>query len=255
MLSAFSFNNSLLYFFNSKKYFSFSLNYFIYLQTKKNALFNKHLATMRKLALLSIIAISFLACDMITDTKITEKTGLKLDKQKEEAKIEDNIPVNPNVTKFLGLPIDGSKSSIVEKLKEKGFSKYGNNLKGEFNGEIVELSVETQKDKVWRIVVLGNKVREERDIIVKFNDLMRQFEENSKYISHPDNKKISQQEDIDYEMNIRNKRYEAVFYQKDENGNKDNNRIVWFLITKEIIDYRITLFYENLLNDTSGSDL
>ena len=51
-----------------------------------------------------------------------------------------------DVTKFLGIPVDGTKTQMIQKLKAKGFvyNQQKDILKGEFNGEQVEISVQTQ---------------------------------------------------------------------------------------------------------------
>ena len=50
-----------------------------------------------------------------------------------------------DVTKFLGIPIDGTKSEMIAKLKGKGFTQvnYDQNiiLEGEFNGREVYIFV------------------------------------------------------------------------------------------------------------------
>jgi hypothetical protein len=60
-----------------------------------------------------------------------------------------------DITKFMGIPVDGFKKDMIQKLKAKGF-EYDNEidlLTGEFNGEKVNIFVATQSNKVWRIVV------------------------------------------------------------------------------------------------------
>ena len=60
-----------------------------------------------------------------------------------------------SVTKFLGIPIDGSKAEMIQKLKEKGYT-YNSKLdclEGEFNGRDVQISVVTNNSKVYRILV------------------------------------------------------------------------------------------------------
>lgn len=59
------------------------------------------------------------------------------------------------VTKFLGIPVDGSESEMVRKLKEKGFrnSSTDGMLEGEFNGSDVYIAILTNNRKVWRIAV------------------------------------------------------------------------------------------------------
>ena len=60
-----------------------------------------------------------------------------------------------SVTKFLGIPVDGSKAEMIQKLKDKGYtynSKF-DCLEGEFNGRDVQISVVTNNNKVYRIMV------------------------------------------------------------------------------------------------------
>lgn len=71
-----------------------------------------------------------------------------------------------DITKFMGIPVDGFKKDMIQKLKAKGF-EYDNEidlLTGEFNGEKVNIFVATQSNKVWRIVVADAIERNEHDI-------------------------------------------------------------------------------------------
>lgn len=122
-----------------------------------------------------------------------------------------------DVTKFLGIPIDGSKSEMIQKLKSKGFHSTSYNkdvLTGEFNGIDVNVFINTNGDKVCRIMVCDANTVNERSIQIRFNRLCRQFEQNSKYTTIIDNDLIPDDEDISYEISVNHKRYEAVFYQK-----------------------------------------
>ena len=67
------------------------------------------------------------------------------------------------VTKFLGIPIDGTKAAMIQKLKAKGFiyNAQVGLLEGTFNGEKVYVSVQTNKNKVWRIAVTDKTGRDE----------------------------------------------------------------------------------------------
>ena len=122
-----------------------------------------------------------------------------------------------DVTKFLGIPIDGTKTSMIQKLKAKGFTydAQKDRLKGEFNGKNVYLIVVTNNNKVYRIVVDDVTPTDESNIKINFNRLCRQFEKNDKYmpadlVGHFE---LSDEEDISYEMLVHNKRYEAAYYQ------------------------------------------
>lgn len=122
------------------------------------------------------------------------------------------------VTKFLGIPVDGSKSEMIRKLKEKGFKSTIENkdiLTGEFNGTTVNVFIATNNDKVYRIMVCDANTQSAGDIKIRFNNLYRQFRDNGKYL--PSSLEVSgiipEDEDISYNITVNDKRYEAVFYQ------------------------------------------
>lgn len=126
------------------------------------------------------------------------------------------VHAQKDVTQFLGIPIDGTKSEMIQKLKAKGYrnSPYGNDiLEGEFNGVKVNIHIMTNNNKVWRIGVIDSNNDDEKNIQIRFNNLCEQFKNNNKYISLQDYS-IPDEENIYYEMGINNKRYQAVFYQK-----------------------------------------
>lgn len=123
-----------------------------------------------------------------------------------------------DVTKFLGIPIDGFKPEMIKKLKAKGFVEHpylSDVLVGEFNGRDVEVSVGTNNNKVYRIFLRDRYASSETDIKIRFNTLCRQFEGNKKYLSLSE-QTIPEDEDISYEMTVNKKRYEAGFYQVPE---------------------------------------
>ncbi len=120
------------------------------------------------------------------------------------------------VTKFLGIPVDGYKPAMIEKLKAKGFtpSIAGKDvLEGEFNGVDVHVYIATNNNKVWRIMLADQNTCGETDIKIRFNRLCRQFENNPRYTSMTDEQIIPDDEDISYEITVNDKRYEAGFYQ------------------------------------------
>lgn len=132
-----------------------------------------------------------------------------------------NLNAQNEVTQFLGIPIDGYKSEMIQKLKSKGFtiSTYKKEvLAGEFNGTNVILHVGTNNNKVFRIMVADVNSLSEADIRIRFNNLLNQFKNNKKYLPTPDSTIskwiISEDEDISYEISVNSKRYEALFYQK-----------------------------------------
>ncbi|MBO5157031.1 MAG: hypothetical protein J6C05_07885 [Prevotella sp.] len=123
------------------------------------------------------------------------------------------------VTTFLGIPVDGTKSEMIRKLKSKGFKDdlyIKDALIGEFNGREVNIIVGTNNNKVYRIAVIDLNPTDETNIKIRFNDLCRQFESNKKYFAlDGDASKyiIPEDEDIAYNMMVNKKRYEATFCQ------------------------------------------
>ena len=166
-----------------------------------------------------------------------------------------SIYAQQNVTKFLGIPVDGSKAAMIQELRAKGFTYnlLTDCLEGEFNGENVYILIQTNKNKVWRIIVYDKTRRDERQIKIRFNKLFQQFEDNSKYIISETSYMLSDSENISYEISVNNKQYAAVFYQLPYEGAQ--NRIVWFTIVKYYSEYNIAIYYENKRNASHGEDL
>lgn len=197
------------------------------------------------------------------------------------------------VTKFLGIPVDGTKQEMEQKLKNKGFVQINGlpGLCGEFNGKDVFVLIQTVKGKVWRLNIIDQRASTETLIKEHFNNLCEQFKNNPKYQYFPNHDKyiIPEGEDVGYEMGINHKEYQAVYSQfstdcttygeeiakelKKRGLNESNiteddllkirqeaingliNRTVWFEIQKNGGDYRIVIFYENGYNKANGEDL
>ncbi len=203
-----------------------------------------------------------------------------------------------DVTQFLGIAVDGYKPEMIKKLKAKGFTSSASKndiLTGQFNGTNVNIHIVTNNNKVCRIMVVDANHYSEGDIKIRFNKLCQQFHNNKKYHSvsdstAPDISKfnIPDDEDISYEMSVKNKRYEAVFYQKNANydslvnemstlftktsrtaAEEDRfskifsemmdtsyfNKVVWFMINEHYGKYYISMYYDNEYNRANGEDL
>ena len=123
---------------------------------------------------------------------------------------------NKDVTTFLGIPVDGTVSSMKQKLVSKGFvpKKFGDEeyLEGEFNGCNVNVYIRTNNNKVYRIMLADNFTVDEAQIKIRFNKLVSQFENNKRYTSL-DKYTLSDEENISYEMTVNKKNYDALFYQ------------------------------------------
>ena len=185
--------------------------------------------------------------------------------------ISASVFAQKEVTKFLGIPVDGSPTEMVKKLKAKGFTTdegYMRDVKvglidwdgpevliGRFNGEKVRVFLGVEKNKVWRIYLSDKDNRDETQIKIRFNTLVRQFEGNGKYVPYVDEQTIADDEDISYQMTVNKKQYEAYFAQKGEDGTVDEKRFVWFTIGERSDGYYIVMYYENKYNEADGSDL
>ena len=203
------------------------------------------------------------------------------------------IYAQQDVTKFLGIPVVGSKSEMIQKLKAKGYTSSPLDkdvLVGEFNGADVNIHVVTNNNKVYRIMICDVNNIDERDIQIRFNRLCEQFVNNSKYSSLPlEEYMIPDDEDISYEITVHKKRYEAVFYQKTDetfmakqieaafpqytkeqlaNPSEElraeivnfvtqyiSKKAVWFMINERLGKYCITMYYDNEYNNANGEDL
>lgn len=180
------------------------------------------------------------------------------------------------VTKFLGIPVDGSKTEMIKKLKAKGFrSDPGTpwDLVGEFNGREVQVGISTQRNKVYRIILVDAHPSSESQIRIRFNNLCRQFSENPKYMSMTlTDQAISEDEDISLQLALNKKQYEAGFIQiqfSEDRGtlasdtkneemslNEYLNRVVWFTIKERSYGkYVIVMYYDNEYNRAKGEDL
>ena len=184
--------------------------------------------------------------------------------------ISASVFAQKEVTKFMGIPVDGSPTEMIKKLKAKGFTtdkdfmqlvKLGLDwdgpevLIGRFNGEKVRVTLRVEQNKVWRIYLSDKATRDETQIRIRFNTLVRQFEDKGKYVPYYEEQIIADDEDISYEMTVKNKQYEAIFVQKGEDGTIDAKRVVWFKISQRSEGYYIAMFYDNEYNQANGSDL
>ena len=169
------------------------------------------------------------------------------------ASIAISAQTNSNVLKFMGIPVDGSKTQVIQKLKEKGFKYDSINdcLIGQFNGCNSDIFISTNKNKVDRIVVKTLTTLSTADIRVSYNSFLQQFNTNNKYVASEENERISEDEDISYEMIAHDKRYEAVFYLKEN----ITQGMVWFMIYRSFAEYSIAIYYDNLNNRPNGEDL
>ena len=107
------------------------------------------------------------------------------------------IYAQKQITKFMGIPVDGSKTAMIQKLKNKGFvyNAEWDWLEGEFNGEKVGVKPVMNNNKVYRIGVLDKQERNETQIRIRFNRLLHQFKNNKKYVQLA-GRELTEEDDI-----------------------------------------------------------
>lgn len=135
------------------------------------------------------------------------------------AVISLSVNAQKDVTTFLGIPVDGTKAKMIQKLKAKGFTSTSYDkdiLEGEFNGTKVNVHIGTNGNIVYRIMVADANTTNESNIKIRFNNLCRQFEKNGKYGSFSEDQTIPEDEDISTQMSVYSKRYQASYYQKPD---------------------------------------
>ena len=156
------------------------------------------------------------------------------------------------VTKFLGIPVDGNKQQMIQKIKEKGYlyNSIYDRLEGEFNGRDVFIYVVTNNNKVYRILVEDAVYSSEGDIKIRYNTLLRQFKNNNqKYLSmSTEDGELSESEDISYEMTVNNKRYEAAFIQT-------NNTLDSVTLSKKIEEFNKENYGDDYLLDMTDEQI
>ena len=125
--------------------------------------------------------------------------------------------------KFLSIPVDGSKSEMVEVLKSKGFEYDSESdfLIGDFNGKKSEIGIVENHGKVYRVVVFDANTYDAGEIRIRFNNLIHQFENNDKYFYIFPNDIIPEDEDIHYEILVNKKQYIAEFRYNPLYGNDE----------------------------------
>lgn len=154
-----------------------------------------------------------------------------------------------DVTTFLGIPVDGLKKDMRQKLIEKGYKPKNDAseeyLTGEFNGQQVYIFIGTNNNKVSRIAVDDVNPTDEANIKIRFNKLVSQFEKNQRYITLKDYS-ISDDEDISYEMMVHKKNYDAIYYQ-----NLDLSKIDTLVVQQQLREELLKSFTNEQIESES----
>ncbi len=188
-----------------------------------------------------------------------------------------NAQINDNIMKFMGIPIDGPKSEMIDKLIEKGFSpeqieidlenaendvlraggklndgrnreRDGNYfMKGSFDGKRCSLVLVSYKSKVYRIVVAFED---------SYTNKVHAFTSFNYYADRLNNKYSNEHnfyKPLDYsnELNLDADFFNIFFADEQYNG------VVTLHITYPVsnMEYHIILEYTNIKNAPNGEDL
>lgn len=155
---------------------------------------------------------------------------------------------NDNTLKFLGHPVDGSRSQMERHLRSKGFTydSYSESYKGKFNGKQVDVYISTNNGNIDRVYVAFPTTRNVSSIINEYNILLGQFKNNDKYLELQENPEIPEDENLSYEMSVNNKRYEVSFYLKAEKDTLAIQQEFLSQFTEEEIEIIRTMDFNDL---------
>lgn len=187
-----------------------------------------------------------------------------------------SLKAQDNVMKFMGIPIDGPKSEMIDKLQKKGFApkqieidlenaeneviRLGGDIPegkvrerdgeyfmiGNFDGKRCTIVLFSYKSKVYKICVfLDNSYRKKTDAFYVFNYYAEKLQE--KYY---DDDNYYKPLDYSYELDF-DADYNNMFFDKHNNGG------IILHITYPIVnmEYHVFLEYINVMNMPNGEDL
>ena len=162
---------------------------------------------------------------------------------------------------FMGIPVDGDPKEVVDKLINKGFTYADHNkgshyrLSGYFNGNKSNVYVCYYNNIVHRIMVCESNTSSEASIKIQFNKLITTFNNNTKYTGGERNRYISDEDDISYNMRVKDKQYDALFIYNFSDWLLEYEKFIKTLDTEEITIHLQNIFstYENA--DTGDFDI
>lgn len=159
------------------------------------------------------------------------------------------------VTKFMGIPVDGTKEEMVSALEKKGFKNYGEYLVGEFNGRENSIAVVTNKGEVYCVDAIDGKL-DDITVVRRFNNVFSMLKNNPKY-SYIEGELIPSGEDVGYNILVKNHVYEAYFQQIENNS---DGPLICGIVRVHIdqvsvSEYMLIISYYNMNNYPNGEDL
>ncbi|NLV52089.1 MAG: hypothetical protein GXY64_02330 [Bacteroidales bacterium] len=139
------------------------------------------------------------------------------------------IHAQSDVITFLGIPVDGTEAEMREQLMAKGFKKVSGEkyLKGEYDGKEVQVTINTEKKKVYRLMVFDAISSDEALIRDRYNELFLRYSNDKSFVqsSAVSAQPIPKEESISTEMLTHGKVYHAAFYQDPDSTAVDNEKV------------------------------
>lgn len=171
---------------------------------------------------------------------------------------------------FLGIPVDGTKSAMIDSLKNKGFAYAKTDMEYEFlsgvlNGKDVTLTIHTTMGKVDEVNVFYTNPLSSSRIRIEYNNLLLQLKNNGKYVELEAYEPISSASELRQRIETDPNAYYTAFWVRPQLSVEDYESgvpvsaltgQVWFDIRKFATDrYYISLNYVNLANKSADFGL
>ena len=164
-----------------------------------------------------------------------------------------SLSAQGNITSFLGIPVNGTKAEVTQRLIEQGAVKVKDGLQISGIDQMPFLvRIKTHKGKVYSISLVETKgTKDVKTAVARFNSLIDSYRENTcEYTEYEYNSFVVINDETSTERHIHEGDYYAEFFQVADP--QLYNRKVGFTITDEFGDYRIERIYDNIYNMPEG---
>lgn len=164
------------------------------------------------------------------------------------------VQAQGSVTSFLGIPVDGSRATMVKELVKKGFVRKSNDrLDCVIEGVPYIVKIMTNKGRVCRISLIEKEGTEDVSLAVeKYNALIEWYRNSKDYTEYEYNDPIRSSDNLTYERYICEGWYYAEFFQVCDP--QLYSKRVSFKLSDEYGDYRIVRCYDNIYNLPEGEE-
>lgn len=167
-----------------------------------------------------------------------------------------SLQAQSNVTSFMGVPVNGSKTKVIQQLKSKGLvAGVGDiDMMGVVDGRICLVNILTHKSKAYRIMVIEKDATTDVNAIIKrYNNLIETYRNDSTMTEYEYNRAVTSRDMPFYEDYIHSGVYYAEFFQKSGEPELYDRRVS-FEISDEFGGFRIVTCYDNIHNMPEGDN-